>query len=509
MNDPKSHPPAGQAPAARGDAHAILILPAFVEWHRYYAARRLRDTADYYLSPQMYMPPTRTTAPHKWLKSKAGAGAATREEHAGESPERAKRSPSGLFGKALAVGHELVTSPIRSSSFSPRGLVVRTASCASEEDAAAGFRPQGSPLPLEKEAAVLEMRECLNCLQELAQGEWLESDRDVEGSEHRNCGSSPSRLARWGRSHSSLSKSSSPEPTDCKQDNNARDGVDRRFGASGWVSWVDMEKEVYVQPYTPEAGKRRFAGSSHDAAGDGALFELGVAVFVCNHNGQLGRLYVTGVHVIFQPLLGHSRRADGTNARSKGRIVLPIHLIQCLIKSGSRATELTLMLAPAAMSGDYKMDGPPPTKAFRMLMSSSRQAAIDAIVAAVAAHGLRLSVYTRRNSSPQRLRQALDSYQAGRFAPEHIRTSFEKLWQRSGLSDISSRMSSATPTFRGSIRRMSRTSIQGTSARGHGSPVSRASATPSATVTVEEEAGNDGDNWSDEDDQANEGENRV
>jgi hypothetical protein len=265
-----------------------------------------------------------------------------------------------------------------------------------------------------------------------------------------------------------------------------------------------MEKEVYVQPYTPEAGS---TGSRPNAAGDGALFQPGVAVFVCHHTRQLGRLYVTGVHVVFQPLFGRSRQADGTGETSKGRIVLPIQLIQCLIKSGRKASELTLMLAPSAVSGDRKMDGPPPTKAFRMLISSDRQAAIDAIVAAVAAHGLRLSVYTRRNSSPQKLRQALDSYQAKRVAPEHIRKSFEKLWLRSGLSEISSRMSLATPTFRGSIRRMSATSAG--NARGQGSAVPRPSTTPSASATVEEEAGNGGDNWSDEEDEASEAEHRV
>jgi hypothetical protein len=293
------------------------------------------------------------------------------------------------------------------------------------------------------------------------------------------------------------------------QDTNTSDSPDRRIGVSGRVSWVDMEKEVYVQPYAPEADQRTFFGSSTDAAGDGTLFELGVAVFLCHHFGQLGRLYVTGVHIIFQPLLGSSRPVDKADARGKGRIVLPIHKIQCLIKSGHRTSELTLMLAPAAMSGDPEADARPPTKTFRVLLSSSRQAAIDAIVAAVAAHGLRLCVYTRRNSSPQKLRQALDSYQAGgRVAPEHIRKSFEKLWLRSGLSDISSRMSLATPTFRGSIRRMSGRGSQGRSAR-NGSTVSRVSATPSATVAVQEEAANDGDNWSDEDDEASEAENRV
>ena len=406
----------------------------------------------------MYTPPTRTATPRGWrsYKPKGTEVATTSESLPGPTQDRARRVPSGFLGKAMAVGHDIVSSPRKSSPFSTRNLFVRTASCASEDDGATSSVREVSPssvnLPLEKEAAVWEMRECLNCLQELAQGEWLESDRGGEDPERHNHASSPSRLPIWGRSSNSPTKSAFHKK-DSKRDNNTNDASDPRCSNTGRVSWVEMEKEVYVQPYAPNTGVS--SSTATDTACDGELFERGVAVFLCYHAGKMGRLYVTGAHVIFSPLFGRSHRSESGSTQSTGRIVLPLKLIQCLIRGGRCRAELTLMLAPPLGVGNNAIDGPPPTKAFRALTSASRQAAIDAIVAAVAAHGLRLSVYTRRNVTPQKIRQALDSYQAGRVAPEQIRKSFEKLWQRSGLSDISSRLSTATPAFRGSIRRSS------------------------------------------------------
>jgi len=456
-----SRPPSTplQDTAARANARAVLNLPALAEWRRYYAARRLRAAADHYLSPSLYTPPARAPpSPRGWLAAKSMAAASVAGAQRALSPAR---WPAPANVSSVRPLGRLGENSIPARGDSPRRLEVQTGGEGGERGRAGPSLPDD--LPLEDEAAVLEMRECLSALQELAQGEWLVSDRHTHESE-RSSGtpdaSHRQRTPLWRR----IQRGGSPRKADARRSGRAMPRSSRADDSR----MLGSSKELYVQRYTPEGSSVSSGSPSSLNAPDGASFDRGVAVFLCRHNHRFGRLYVTGAHVVFRPF--YARKGGAPDAvdpanQPGGGAVIPLHRIQCVIRSAAHGSELTLMLAAAAEPASLALQpdgGQLPTTEFRVLCSSSRTAAVDAIVAAVAAHGLKLSVYVRRQSSPARLRRALESYQTDLGAPDQLRRSFEALWNRSGCSDITSRLSSyASAPFphRISVRRTSERDI--------------------------------------------------